>query len=104
MASDISSYFSTAPPSSWFEAPSEIQRPADFESTRTEPVQTEEAPIVSGLKLSRVPGFELANSRKRLRSFIWTHGYRVFSTTGNVLIPSRRRFGVEVMQWLLCLQ
>jgi hypothetical protein len=53
MASDMSSYFSTASPSSRLEAPSEIQRPADFESTQIEPVQTEEASIVSGFELSR---------------------------------------------------
>jgi hypothetical protein len=70
MSSQISSFFSSVPSTSRLEAPKEIQRAGDFESTRTELVGEEEIIAEPSLDLDRVPRFELLRDRKKLRSFV----------------------------------
>lgn len=72
MSSQTSSFFSSALPASWLEAPKEIQRACDFESTRTEPIVDEEVNTEPEQELDRLTGHELSHGRKKLRSFIWT--------------------------------
>jgi hypothetical protein len=81
MTSEISNYFLSAPPTSQLEAPEEIQRVGDFESTRTEPIEEEEI-TDPGLELSQLTGYELSRDLKKLRSFIWTHGWRLINDEG----------------------
>jgi hypothetical protein len=81
VTSEISNYFSSAPPISQLEAPEGIQRVGHFESTRTEPIEEEEI-TKPGLELSRLDGYELSRDRKKLRSFIWTHRWRLVNEEG----------------------
>jgi hypothetical protein len=48
-----------------------------FVSTRTEPVTEEVENTEFGLDLERLQGYGLARDRKRLKSFIWDHGWRL---------------------------
>ena len=80
ITSEISSFFLSALGTLRLEVPDEIQRPADFESTQTEPYQNDNTPTTAGLDLSYVPRFELSHAHKKLRSFIWLHSYRLIST------------------------
>jgi hypothetical protein len=82
MTSTASSLFSSVPPTSRFNVPSEIQRPRDFESTHTESLFIEDEPTEPGLELARLPGYELLRDRKKLKSFIWTHGWRIVNEEG----------------------
>jgi hypothetical protein len=82
MAPTASSLFSSGLGSSQLDAPNGVQRPRDFDSTRTEPTCEEEENVEPGLELSRLEGFELAIDRKRLKSFIWDHGWRLINDEG----------------------
>jgi hypothetical protein len=82
MASRISSFFSSAPSTARLEAPEEIQRTGDFESTRTEPIVDVDLDTEPGLDLDRIPGFDLLRGRKKLRSFVWDHGWRLINDAG----------------------
>jgi hypothetical protein len=59
-----------------------IQRPRDFESTHTESLFVEDEPTEPGLKLARLTGYELPRDRKKLKSFIWTHEWRIVNEEG----------------------
>jgi hypothetical protein len=83
MASTISSALSSVPPTSRLNAPEEMQRPSDFASTHTESLFLEDERITEpGLNLSRVPGFELLHTKKKLKSFVWTYGWRIVNEDG----------------------
>lgn len=79
MGPQFSSFFPSAPSTSRLEAPKEIQRAYDFESTRTEPIVDEEVNTEPGLGLDRLTGYELSRDRKKLRSSIWTYGWRLIN-------------------------
>jgi hypothetical protein len=82
MPSTATNLFSSALGTSQLDALEEIQRPNDFESTRTEPLREEEENTESGLELDRLQGFDLAYDRKKLKSFIWSHGWRLINDEG----------------------
>lgn len=82
MPHTASSLFSSGLGGSQLDAPNGVQRPRDFGSTRTEPSCEEEENVEPGLELSRLEGFELAIDRKRLKSFIWDHGWRLINDEG----------------------
>lgn len=54
-----------------------LQQPGDFESTQNNHTTEDEPPIEHGLDLTRLDGFELSRNKKKLRSFIWTRGWRL---------------------------
>ncbi|KAM0708864.1 hypothetical protein Q7P35_002900 [Cladosporium inversicolor] len=83
MSSQISSFFSSAPSTSRLEAPEEVQRACDFESTRTEALLDEEVNTEIGLELNRLLGYDLSRDKKKLRSFIWLHGWRLLNDKGH---------------------
>jgi hypothetical protein len=68
MPSTATNLSSSALGTSLLDTPEGIQRPNDFESTRTEPPREEEENTESGLELDRLQGFDLAHDRKRLKS------------------------------------
>jgi hypothetical protein len=82
MPSTATSLFSSAPGTSQLDAPEEIQRPNDFESTRTERFTEGEENTEPRLDLARLQGYELAPGRKKLKSFIWEHGWRLIDEEG----------------------
>jgi len=83
MASTILSALLSAPPTSRLNAPEEMQRPSDFASTHTESLFLEDERITEpGLDLLRVPRFELSHTKKKLKSFVWTYGWRIVNEDG----------------------
>ena len=82
MPSTATSLFSSALSISYLDIPDELQRPNDFISTRTESTLGERENTKPGLDLSRLEGFELADDRKRLKSFVWSHGWRLVNNEG----------------------
>ena len=83
MPSTATSVFSSAPGTSRLDVPNEIQHPTDFESTRMEPVRREEEEITEpGLELDRLHSYEIVRDKKKLRSFIWQHGWRLVNDCG----------------------
>jgi hypothetical protein len=82
MTSNTSSLFSSALGTSRLEAPDEIQRPGDFGSTHNEPPGGEDEISKPGLDLSRLEGYELATDRKKIKSFVWDHGWRLHNNAG----------------------
>jgi hypothetical protein len=68
MTSTASSLFSSVPPTSRFNVPSEIQRPRDLESTHTESLFVEDEPTEPGLDLARLDGYTLPRDKKKLKS------------------------------------
>jgi hypothetical protein len=82
MASDISSWLTSAAATSEFNAPTEIQRTNDFPSNCTTTFDdTPEIPTSLDIDWSRLRGYEHPPpSHKRLkgkRSFVWQHGWRL---------------------------
>jgi hypothetical protein len=79
MATTISDYLSSAPLTDELEAPSEVQRPDDFESTgTTRSTNSTPSRDIDKIDWSRLHGY-IATPRlsKRPKSFIWMHGYKV---------------------------
>jgi hypothetical protein len=82
MASDISSWITSAAPTSELNAPTELQRTNDFPSNRTtDSDDTAETPTFFDIDWDRLRGYEHPPPQhKRLRgkpSFVWRHGWRL---------------------------
>jgi hypothetical protein len=85
MASTISDFFFSAPPTSQLYAPSEVQRPGDFDSTVTtgSTENDSSSPLAyKDVDWRRLDGFEIpppTNKRYRAQtSFVWAFGWRLF--------------------------
>jgi hypothetical protein len=70
MPSTATSLFSSTLGTSDLDIPDHLQRPNDFESTRTEPSREDEENTEVRLELDRLRGYELSRGKKKLRSFI----------------------------------
>jgi hypothetical protein len=78
MPSTIASHFSTAPPTSQLYAPTEVQRPDDFDSTATTISTDTRYSRDDNLDWTRLVGY-IATPRlsKRPKSFVWLYGKRI---------------------------
>lgn len=85
MASTISDFFSSVPPTSQLYAPSEVQQPNDFDSAATSTsTESDSLTISRNIDWSRLHGF-VATPRlsKRPKSWIYLYGTRIRQETTN---------------------
>lgn len=76
MPPSIASFLTSVPPTSELEAPTQVQRPDDFASDRTNR-PAESAKIDSRIDLRRLRGYEPLPHDPTNTSFIWAYGWRL---------------------------
>jgi hypothetical protein len=77
MASDLSSEFSEAPPTSQLEVPTILQRSSDFGSTKPY-CPVDPSPILEGYKdiiWSRLQGWRIPTDDRNISTWVLRHGH-----------------------------